>query len=461
MKLIAALPVSIAFLAGALPAHAWTWPVTGPVLQPFSFGGDPYAPGQHRGIDVAAPPGALVRAPAGGTVSFAGMVPRNGRTLTIATPDGFSVTLVHLGSSTAARGDPVREGETVGTIGPTGEPEHAQSYVHLGIRVAADEHGYVDPAAFLPPAPVPNEPAEDATPPPSEPEPEQGDTGSVPESPAEERPDEPPGGETPGDPTPDGVPAQAPGEGEPAPSLPAVEIPDGLESRPGAPAVPALSDVPVPSPIAHEADAWAETVSARGDPVPAPTPVAVGDSPAWAKLGGTSDGQVGRTDPRTPSLSRRLRAPPRRSARSRHRLSLGVGNRHERLGSGVGLTVAASAIAVLVIGAASLLRRRRLHALERANLDLPAVTQVAAIDEERARSVRDAARRVARRSPHAARAVLVRTPPSGRHTAAAGRKPRTPACSSAYSTDGRTGAGRTVCQSRMRAPGMAAATDTA
>jgi hypothetical protein len=45
---------SSALIALLLPggAHAWTWPVDGPVLRPFAFGSDPYAGGQHRGIDV-------------------------------------------------------------------------------------------------------------------------------------------------------------------------------------------------------------------------------------------------------------------------------------------------------------------------------------------------------------------------------------------------------------------------
>ena len=42
------------------------WPVTGDVLRPFVFGDDPYAGGQHRGIDVAGDLGADVKAPASG-----------------------------------------------------------------------------------------------------------------------------------------------------------------------------------------------------------------------------------------------------------------------------------------------------------------------------------------------------------------------------------------------------------
>jgi Peptidase family M23 len=179
-RLVALLPVLIALQAGVPPALAWTWPVDGPVLRPFVLGDDPYAAGQHRGIDVGAMAGALVRAPAAGAVTFAGTVPGSGRTVTIQTSDGYSVTLVHLGSSVVGRGAAVAEGATVGTVGPSGEPELAEPYVHLGVRRTSDEHGYVDPLAFLPAAAVepppkaeapvadpPDQPAEAAQPSPA------------------------------------------------------------------------------------------------------------------------------------------------------------------------------------------------------------------------------------------------------------------------------------------------------
>ena len=96
-RVLALLPVLIAFQAGAPPALAWTWPADGPVLRPFALGEDPYAGGQHRGVDVAASAGAPVRSPSAGVVSFAGTVPGGGRTVTVQTADGYSVTLVHLG----------------------------------------------------------------------------------------------------------------------------------------------------------------------------------------------------------------------------------------------------------------------------------------------------------------------------------------------------------------------------
>jgi hypothetical protein len=148
--LIALLPVLIAFQAGAPPALAWTWPADGPVLRAFELGDDPYAAGQHRGIDVGGERGLPVLAPAGGVVSFAGTVPGGGRTVTVRTSDGYSVTLVHLGSIEVEAESMVSEGARVGTIGPSGAVEHPRPYVHLGIRVTSAPNGYLDPLSFLP-----------------------------------------------------------------------------------------------------------------------------------------------------------------------------------------------------------------------------------------------------------------------------------------------------------------------
>jgi hypothetical protein len=132
-------------------AGAWTWPVQGPVLQTFSFDpANPYAAGQHRGIAIGGGDGAPVLAPASGVVSFAGTVPTNGKTITIQTPSGLAVSLTHLGSIGVARDASVDEGATVGTVGSSGTPEFDVPYVHLGIREAANDQGYLDPLAFLP-----------------------------------------------------------------------------------------------------------------------------------------------------------------------------------------------------------------------------------------------------------------------------------------------------------------------
>jgi hypothetical protein len=159
-----ALPVAILIALLFAPiAGAWTWPADGPVLQPFVFDrAHPYAAGEHRGIDVAGAPSAPVRAPHGGVVSFAGSVPGSGTSLTIATADGYSVTLTHLGALTVAKAATVAEGAVVATLSADDHP-----YLQLGVRRTSDAQGYVDPASLLPPrtaaspppAPAPSQPA--------------------------------------------------------------------------------------------------------------------------------------------------------------------------------------------------------------------------------------------------------------------------------------------------------------
>jgi hypothetical protein len=141
------------FLVWAPAAYAWSWPVQGPVLKPFAYDeARPYAAGQHRGIDIGADSASTsVVSPAAGTVSFAGTVPTNGKSVTIETADGYSVTLTHLGSIAVSKGATVAEQDTVGTVGPSGTPEVDGPYVHLGIRLTSDPNGYVDPLGLLPP----------------------------------------------------------------------------------------------------------------------------------------------------------------------------------------------------------------------------------------------------------------------------------------------------------------------
>src|SRR5919201_2791107 len=156
----AALAASSLLLAPA--AGAWSWPASGAVLRPFSLGTNAYAGGQHRGIDVGGEAGEAVLAPREGRIAFAGSLPTNGLSVTIETGDGYSVTLVHLGSIAVKRNSTIAEGSPVGTVGPSGESEWPVPYVHLGVRVTSEPNGYVDPLRFLPPRPASAAPAEPA-----------------------------------------------------------------------------------------------------------------------------------------------------------------------------------------------------------------------------------------------------------------------------------------------------------
>ncbi|MGI8730839.1 MAG: M23 family metallopeptidase, partial [Solirubrobacteraceae bacterium] len=75
--------VLLAALAPSAHARGWIRPVDGPLLRAFSVGPDRFAAGQHRGVDLGAPAGERVAAACGGRVSFAGRVPRGGRTVSV------------------------------------------------------------------------------------------------------------------------------------------------------------------------------------------------------------------------------------------------------------------------------------------------------------------------------------------------------------------------------------------
>lgn len=152
----------------ALPvgtARAWTWPVNGPVVRGFSFDRvHPYAAGEHRGIDIAAGVGEQVLSPAAGVVSFAGTVPSGGKTISIRTASGTTVTLLHLRSIGVRRGALVNEAAVVGSAGPSDESELTEPHVYLGIRTSADPQGYLDPLDFLPARPTVTGAGEPSTP---------------------------------------------------------------------------------------------------------------------------------------------------------------------------------------------------------------------------------------------------------------------------------------------------------
>lgn len=130
----------------------WAWPLDGEVLNRFSYGAEPFAPGQHRGIDIGASVGTPVRAAAGGTVTFAGTVGSAGLTAAVRTADDrYDVTYLHLRSVAVGPGDRVDQGEPIGTAGTSGRGSVAAPHLHLGVRRAGSEHAYVDPLRLLAP----------------------------------------------------------------------------------------------------------------------------------------------------------------------------------------------------------------------------------------------------------------------------------------------------------------------
>jgi len=134
-------------------AHAagdWSWPVVGEVITDYRNGADPYAAGQHRGIDIAAELGTPVVAATGGTVTFAGVAGSSGMTVAIATADGrFDTSYLHLSEIDVRRGDTVAAGARLGAVGMTGRRSQDRAHLHFGVRDAGNAQAYRDPVEFL------------------------------------------------------------------------------------------------------------------------------------------------------------------------------------------------------------------------------------------------------------------------------------------------------------------------
>src|SRR3954451_23311102 len=145
-----------AFFVIATPAHAsWVWPVSGEIITPYRNGTDPYATGQHRGIDIAAPVGRPVVAAARGGGRFAGTAGSSGLTIAIRTGDGYDTSYLHLSSLAVRAGAHVSAGDRIGAVGASGVRSAAAPPPPLGARDPGPRHDYHDPLTLLPPAPPP------------------------------------------------------------------------------------------------------------------------------------------------------------------------------------------------------------------------------------------------------------------------------------------------------------------
>jgi hypothetical protein len=151
--LVAALTLSPPLVAAATAAATdWSWPVRGDVVAPYRNGDDPYAAGQHRGVDIAAPVGTPVAAAAAGSVTYVGVAGSSGLTVSVRTADGrYDTSYLHLAAATVREGDDVDRGERIGSVGVSGRGSSAQPHLHFGVRDAGSEHSYRDPLGFLPP----------------------------------------------------------------------------------------------------------------------------------------------------------------------------------------------------------------------------------------------------------------------------------------------------------------------
>ena len=105
-----------------LTATPALWPTEGHVTSPFGPRTSPFTgqPQQHTGVDIAAPPGTPIRAPADGIVTFAGTLPGYGHALVLTHGFGFKSFYGHNQRNQVSKGQTVKRGQVIAFVGNTG-----------------------------------------------------------------------------------------------------------------------------------------------------------------------------------------------------------------------------------------------------------------------------------------------------------------------------------------------------
>ena len=131
---------------GVAGAAGLRWPVAGVVTSPFGLRVHPLT-GQrrlHAGIDLAAPTGTAVTAPAGGRVTIAGVAGGYGLLVVLDHGGGVTTRYAHLSRLSVRPGQRVAAGAVLGAVGSTGLSSGA--HLHFEVR----RHGVaVDPLPWL------------------------------------------------------------------------------------------------------------------------------------------------------------------------------------------------------------------------------------------------------------------------------------------------------------------------
>lgn len=137
------------FLAGFI------WPLDGPITGVYGsqriLNGEPRRP--HFGVDVAAPVGTPVKAPADAVITLVHPdMYYSGGTLIMDHGHGLSSTFIHLSRILVSEGQHVRQGDIVAEVGATGRATGP----HLDWRINLFDTR-LDPELVAPPRPVPGD----------------------------------------------------------------------------------------------------------------------------------------------------------------------------------------------------------------------------------------------------------------------------------------------------------------
>lgn len=88
----------------------------------------------HSGVDLAAPVGSAVLAVGDGTIAFAGTQGTFGQMVVVNHAEGLQTRYAQLTNIRVKVGQPVKRGQTLGTVGTSGRPSSSQPHLHFELR---------------------------------------------------------------------------------------------------------------------------------------------------------------------------------------------------------------------------------------------------------------------------------------------------------------------------------------
>ncbi len=122
------------------PVKGWVTSGFGPRISPFTG-----QPAMHTGLDIGAPPGAEVHAPASGRITVVEFDPKMGKIVRLDHGYGLSTSYGHLAKVLVKKGQHVRRGDVIGLVGSTGL---FSTGPHLHYQVAVNNEA-VNPRRYI------------------------------------------------------------------------------------------------------------------------------------------------------------------------------------------------------------------------------------------------------------------------------------------------------------------------